>query len=262
MTSRSRYARCRPQYRGLRRSVISLPRSQCSTRNGPLPIGSARLRILDSVPPHCRQVFAQERVPRQDPPEQTAERTQARTQYDPDRLRVDRADAANNSALDGGVVGRSVLQERPVREHEVRGRDRYSVAPSGLGPDVIREHERPPPRVGDTRDEPRTPGEVGTDVERRLQNPAEDRPERERRRSRTAPLGEGIEAGGLVRRLGEHDGAAALRRRWAPAPPAPETARSKTAIAAANARATSPPRSTEGCSGAARNPAPLHSGRS
>ena len=212
MTSRSRYARCLPQYRGLRRSVISLPRFQCSTRNGPLPIGSPvfgfsipSLHTVARSSPRsaCRGRILPNR-PRNAP---KRERSTTLTVF----ASIART-LRTYCALCGGVVGRSVLQERPVREHEVRGRDRYSVAPLGLGPDVIREHERPPPRVGDTRDEPRTPGKSGPTSNADSRTLSEDRPERERRRSRSAPLVVGIEAGGLVRRLGEHDGAAAFRR--------------------------------------------------
>ena len=74
MTSRSRYARVPTPVpriateRDLLASVPVLDEERAASDR------FARLRILDFVPPYGRQVFAQERVTRQDPPEQAAER--------------------------------------------------------------------------------------------------------------------------------------------------------------------------------------------
>ena len=119
---------------------------------------------------------------------------------------------------------------RPEREDEVLRRDRDSVAPARLGADVVGQRERSLPRE-------RRPcetrlcrvREVGTDLERRLAEPSRD-PE-PCGRSSCSSSDQNVETRGLDAKPAK----TTVPPRFgvcAPAPPAPETARSETTIAA------------------------------
>ena len=147
-----------------------------------------------------------------------------------------------------------LVSQRPdhaIGEDEVARHDRHAVAPPSLGANVVRERERTLRRVVDLRDEPRAPGVVGTGLERAEHNLLGDE-RRERARRDAFLLQKHVEA----RRLPKPSLAPCVpktsvppsRGACAPEPPAPETARSETASAAASApaRATSSPRSRDG----------------
>ena len=131
--------------------------------------GSTRPRIIDPVAPDLREVRTAERVRRQDVPEEVAPARGPRPENHSQGLAIDGA-----RTPDGGVevteLRRGVTAYRPEREDEVLRRDRDSVAPARLGMDVIGQCEWSPPREVDPRDEAFLVREVGTDVERLLQN--------------------------------------------------------------------------------------------
>ena len=133
------------------------------------PDGSTRPRIVDPVAPDLREIRTAERVRREDVPEEVAPARGPRPKNHSHGLAIDGA-----RTPDGGVevteLRGSVTAYGPEREDEVLGRDRDSVAPARLRADVVGQSERSPPRVVDPRDEAFLVREVGTDLERLLQN--------------------------------------------------------------------------------------------
>ncbi len=133
------------------------------------PDGSTRPRIVDSVAPDLREVRTAERVRRQDVPEESPPGREPRPQNHSHGLAIH-----GTRTADGGVefteLRGTVTAYRPQREDEVLGRDRDSVAPARRRMDVVGQREWSPPREVDPRDEAFLEREVGTDLERRLQN--------------------------------------------------------------------------------------------
>jgi hypothetical protein len=88
-------------------------------------------------------------------------------QLHPKRLRIE-----HPRPTDVGVHPIRILEvgdEGVVRELEVPGGDRDTVAPARFRPDVVRQREGVPPS-SDRRDEVRTRHEVGAELEGPLQN--------------------------------------------------------------------------------------------
>ena len=210
---------------------------------------STRSRIVDPVAPDLREVRTAERVRREDVPEEVVPARGPRPKNHSQGLAID-----GTRTPDGGVevtdFRNTVTAYGPEREDEVLRRDRDSVAPPRRRMDVVGQREWSPPREVDPRDEAFLVREVGTNLERPLQNLVNP----EEQPSVAAP------------RVGRSDRQArgqprerrACRRASASAraaPPAPETARSETAIAArmATPRATSSRRSRAGSRGRRRS---------
>ncbi len=130
---------------------------------------STRPRIVDPVAPDLREVRTAERVRRQDVPEESPPGREPRPQNHSHGLAID-----GTRTADGGVevteLRGTVTAYRLEREDEVLGSDRDAVAPVRRRMDVVGQREWSPPREVDPRDEAFLEREVGTDLERRLQN--------------------------------------------------------------------------------------------
>ena len=168
--------------------------------------GSTRPRIVDPVAPDLREVRTAERVRRQDVPEESPPGREPRPQNHSHGLAIN-----GTGTADGGVeftqLRGTVTAYRPQREDEVLRRDRDSVAPARLRTDVVGQREWSPPREVDPRDEAFLEREVGTDLERRLQNLLDPV-----RAAQAAVREQDVETGGLGADHAKDERAAALRR--------------------------------------------------
>ena len=196
---------------------------------GPLPIGS----------PAGLSIRSRQTVARSSPTSAGGRTTRnrlrqpaKRAEDDPDRL-AEGADASNHGAVD---VRGGVREICPVGEDEVLRVDSHPVAPVGVGADVVGEREG---RLLDTQLAETSPAEAyRSEAERAL----------EHQLRYLDHLAE-IEHAGMrtLRHRGSFpchmdEGSAEAWRLRQPALPAPERDE-ETAASAANARATSPPRS-------------------
>ncbi len=168
--------------------------------------GSTRSRIVDPVAPDLREIRTAERVRREDAPEEVVPARGPRPKNHTHGLAID-----GTETPDGGVevtdFRNTVTSYRPQREDEVLRRDRNSVAPPRCRMDVVGQRERRPPRELDPRDEAFLVREVGTNLERPLQNLVnpEEQPS-------VAIRGWDVQTGRLGANLAKDKRAAALRR--------------------------------------------------
>ena len=167
---------------------------------------STRSRIVDPVAPDLREVRTAERVRREDVPEEVVPARGPRPKNHSQGLAID-----GTRTADGGVeltdFRNTVTAYGLEREDEVLRGDRDSVAPARRRMDVVGQRERSPPREVDPRDEAFLVREVGTNLERPLQNLVnpEEQPS-------VALRGWDVQTGRLGANLAKDKRAAALRR--------------------------------------------------
>lgn len=101
--------------------------------------------------------------------EQAATARRLRTQHDANRLRVDRANAADDGVELTGISA-AMRADRVEREDEVPSGDRSSIAPARLGADAVCQCEGRLPGERDAGHEPRLERESPVDLERRLED--------------------------------------------------------------------------------------------
>ncbi len=171
---------------------------------GAAPDRCTGLRVVDPVDPHLRQVLSNEGVAREHDRIQVLPVGKRVAQLDLERLRAEDARSPDLAVELSHVECRGLEGDvLLVGEAEVGCRDRDSVRPARVRPDVIRERERLPVDRN-ARDEVRPRDEIGTDLERPLENLGQSRV------VVTEVASEGIEAGHL--RTGGDNGPAAFRR--------------------------------------------------